>query len=219
MKWEPAALMVLLVALGLWLVWEPGDLDALARPNAELTRFVIGPVKGAIESKVEADGQTSYRILYRGGQTLPASGTFTRAQLGAVIGEAQLDTMTKGSNKLFRKLNITSWGGVAWVALGFLGQGMFASRWIVQWFISEKTKTSTIPASFWYMSFVSSMILFAYFVWRQDIVGVLGQTSGVVVYARNIRLIAKQRRREQNAAIAAAGVAQSDSPAGGGPKA
>ena len=200
MKWEPAALMVLLVALGLWLVWEPSDLDNLARPNSELTRFVIGPVKGAIESKLESDGQTTYRILYRGGEILPEAGTFTRQQIGAVVGEAQLESMTKGSNRLFRKLNITSWAGVAWVGLGFLGQGMFASRWLIQWFVSERSKVSTIPASFWYMSFVSSMMLFAYFVWRQDIVGVLGQTSGVVVYARNIRLIAKQRRREQNAA-------------------
>jgi lipid-A-disaccharide synthase-like uncharacterized protein len=39
-------------------------------------------------------------------------------------------------------------------------------------------------------------MLFIYFAWRQDPIGVLGQTSGVVIYARNIRLIQKRRRRE-----------------------
>jgi hypothetical protein len=53
-----------------------------------------------------------------------------------------------------------------------------------------------IPASFWWLSLFGGVALFAYFVWRQDFVGVLGQSSGIVIYARNIRLIYKRRRRE-----------------------
>jgi lipid-A-disaccharide synthase-like uncharacterized protein len=33
------------------------------------------------------------------------------------------------------------------------------------------------------------MLLLVYFVWRRDIVGIVGQTTGVFVYARNLVLI------------------------------
>ena len=36
--------------------------------------------------------------------------------------------------------------------IGFLGQGLFASRFIVQWVYSEKKGVSTIPIIFWYLS-------------------------------------------------------------------
>jgi lipid-A-disaccharide synthase-like uncharacterized protein len=44
---------------------------------------------------------------------------------------------------------------------------------------------------------VGGVFLFTYFVWRQDFVGVLGQSTGIVIYARNLRLISKQRRRAE----------------------
>ena len=47
-------------------------------------------------------------------------------------------------------------------------------------------------------------MLFTYFVWRQDFVGVLGQSTGVVIYARNIRLMYKQKRRARRDAERAA---------------
>jgi lipid-A-disaccharide synthase-like uncharacterized protein len=37
-------------------------------------------------------------------------------------------------------------------------------------------------------------LLALYFIWRLDLVGVLGQSSGIVIYARNIRLLYKQRK-------------------------
>ena len=36
--------------------------------------------------------------------------------------------------------------------IGFLGQGLFASRFIVQWIYSEKQGKSSIPVVFWYLS-------------------------------------------------------------------
>ena len=47
------------------------------------------------------------------------------------------------------------------------------------------------------VAIAASVAQIAYFAWRQDVVGVLGQCSGVVIYARNIRLIYKHRRRMQ----------------------
>jgi lipid-A-disaccharide synthase-like uncharacterized protein len=33
------------------------------------------------------------------------------------------------------------------------------------------------------------LMLFVYFIWRKDIVGIIGQSTGVFVYARNLLLI------------------------------
>ena len=52
---------------------------------------------------------------------------------------------------------------------------------------------SEVPVVFWWLSLAGGLLLFVYFVWRKDPIGVLGQSTGVAVYARNLRLIAKER--------------------------
>ena len=47
------------------------------------------------------------------------------------------------------------------MVIGFLGQGLFASRFIIQWIYSEKKGKSVIPIQFWYLS-IFILILFAY---------------------------------------------------------
>jgi lipid-A-disaccharide synthase-like uncharacterized protein len=98
-------------------------------------------------------------------------------------------------NLAFRLLNITGWGGLLWAGIGLLGQVAFSGRMLVQWLVSEKRRESVVPEVFWWLSLGGGVLLFAYFVWRQDFVGVLGQSSGVVIYARNIKLIRKRARR------------------------
>ncbi|MBK7404042.1 MAG: lipid-A-disaccharide synthase N-terminal domain-containing protein [Phycisphaerales bacterium] len=91
--------------------------------------------------------------------------------------------------------NITSWFNFGWVLLGLAGQGCFFGRMFAQWVKSEKERQSVVPAIFWWLSFFGGLFLFSYFVWRVDFVGVLGQSTGIVIYARNLRLIHKQNRR------------------------
>ena len=87
-----------------------------------------------------------------------------------------------------------------WVLFGFLGQAAFSARFLVQWIISEKKGGSTIPVVFWYLSLVGGVILFVYALYKQDLVFIVGQGSGVVVYLRNLILI--QRRKRGQAAPA-----------------
>lgn len=94
----------------------------------------------------------------------------------------------------FAPLNITSPIGVAWVALGLLGQVLFTGRMIVQWLTSERSKQSVVPVSFWWMSLTGATMLIIYFIWRQDIVGILGQATGWLIYVRNLVLIYKPRQ-------------------------
>ncbi len=86
-------------------------------------------------------------------------------------------------------LNITSPWGVAWVVLGLAGQVLFAGRMLVQWLVSEKHKRSVVPPVFWWMSLGGASMLLAYFLWRKDIVGVLGQCTGWLIYTRNLWMI------------------------------
>ena len=78
-----------------------------------------------------------------------------------------------------------------WIAIGFLGQGLFFGRWIVQWLASERSAKSKVPVSFWYLSLVGGMITLAYAIYRRDPVFIAGQSIGAIVYVRNLMLIAK----------------------------
>ena len=91
---------------------------------------------------------------------------------------------------------------IAWLTLGFVAQLMFASRFIVQWIASEKARRSIVPETFWYFSFLGGTLLFAYAIYRLDPVFMLGQGTGLLIYARNIQMI--WRTRAEDAASAAA---------------
>ena len=82
-----------------------------------------------------------------------------------------------------------------WLVVGFTGQALFTSRFIVQWIASERKKESVFPVAFWYLSLVGGTMLLAYAISRVDPVIILGQALGVVVYTRNLVLIHQQRMR------------------------
>jgi lipid-A-disaccharide synthase-like uncharacterized protein len=105
----------------------------------------------------------------------------------------------KETNFLFIIFNITSWINLLWVLLGIFGQVCFTGRMIVQWIISEKHQRSIVPVAFWWMSLGGASMLLLYFIWRKDIVGILGQSTGFVIYLRNLRLIYKEKRKSLTA--------------------
>jgi len=81
-----------------------------------------------------------------------------------------------------------------WLAVGFGGQAVFSMRFIVQWICSEKQRRSVIPLGFWYLSIIGSIVLFAYAVHRRDPVFSIGQAFGILVYARNLYFIHKEKQ-------------------------
>ena len=78
-----------------------------------------------------------------------------------------------------------------WLAIGFLGQGLFFGRWVVQWIASEKKAESQVPISFWYMSLIGGLITLAYAIYREAPVFIAGQSIGSIVYIRNLMLISR----------------------------
>ena len=84
---------------------------------------------------------------------------------------------------------------IIWVAVGFLGQGLFFGRWVIQWIASERKAESRVPVAFWYMSLVGGLITLAYAIYRRDPVFIAGQSIGALVYIRNLMLIYRQGPR------------------------
>ena len=96
---------------------------------------------------------------------------------------------------LFRWLAVESWGEFWWVVIGLTGQLAFTARFLVQWIASERERRSVVPLAFWYLSIAGGGILLAYAIYRRDPVFILGQSTGLLIYLRNLWLIHAERRR------------------------
>lgn len=76
-----------------------------------------------------------------------------------------------------------------WLSIGLLGQAMFSARFLVQWIASERRRQSIVPRAFWFFSIGGGLTMLAYAIYRRDPIFILGQSAGLVVYARNLWLI------------------------------
>jgi lipid-A-disaccharide synthase-like uncharacterized protein len=85
-----------------------------------------------------------------------------------------------------------------WVLFGFLGQAIFAARFIVQWIMSEKKRESYVPIAFWYLSICGGIVLLIYAIYKKDPVFMLGQASGLIVYVRNLMLIVNKKNSKRD---------------------
>jgi lipid-A-disaccharide synthase-like uncharacterized protein len=83
---------------------------------------------------------------------------------------------------------------LVWLAVGFTAQLMFSMRFILQWIASERARRSIVPEVFWYFSFAGGAMLLAYAIYRVDPVFILGQGTGLLIYARNIQFIWRTKR-------------------------
>jgi len=81
------------------------------------------------------------------------------------------------------------------LCIGFIGQGLFASRFIIQWIYSEKIGKSAIPIVFWYLSIFGGLGLLTYAIFRKDPVIITGQLFGIFIYLRNLILIYKKKSK------------------------
>lgn len=209
MKSGPVLAMVALLFVGMWLVLQP----SLARPRGQLVTR-IGAVEvlsvqrpvGAGDEAGEATagsatGPFEYQVVNRPDL---ADRWISGEEFQALLRQEWQDWQSRPAfeRAMLGFFNITSWTNFAWIAVGLAGQIAFFGRMLVQWVVSEKRRESVVPTLFWWLSLGGGVCLFAYFVWRVDFVGVLGQSTGIVIYARNLRLIKKQKRRAARRAAA-----------------
>jgi len=157
--------------------------------------YRLGQSTSAVQVQVYPAGTTSARIVEREGVVMyevrDADGAW-RPMQPADFAEAVWDehqSRPLGQRVMLRGLNISSTATVGWVLLGLAGQICFAGRMVVQWLASEKAKASVIPTAFWWMALAGASMLIVYFIWRKDVVGILGQATGWMIYTRNLYFI------------------------------
>lgn len=85
-----------------------------------------------------------------------------------------------------------------WLAVGFTGQALFSTRFLVQWLVSEQARKSVVPLAFWLFSLGGGATLLVYALYRRDPVFIVGQAGGLLIYTRNLMLIRNERRRKAN---------------------
>jgi lipid-A-disaccharide synthase-like uncharacterized protein len=83
-----------------------------------------------------------------------------------------------------------------WIAVGFLGQALFASRFFIQLFKSEMEGRSVIPVAFWYFSIGGGLItlVYSFHLGNAGLPFLIAQIGGLVVYGRNLWLIRREKR-------------------------
>jgi lipid-A-disaccharide synthase-like uncharacterized protein len=81
-----------------------------------------------------------------------------------------------------------------WLVLGFVAQGLFTARFLVQWLASERAGRSVVPLAFWLFSIGGGLLLLLYALYRRDPVFIAGQAFGVFVYLRNLYFVQRERK-------------------------
>lgn len=74
---------------------------------------------------------------------------------------------------------------------GSMGQIIFTLRFVYQWIYSKRKDESLLPIGFWIISLFGSLIIVSYAIYRRDPVLILGQSTGLLAYGRNIYLSRK----------------------------
>ena len=89
-------------------------------------------------------------------------------------------------------------GGITfWTVFGLTGNILFTSRFVVQWYASERLKQSVIPKNFWHLSLVGGVIQLIYALHLGAVPIILGYLLPPVIAARNLVLIARHGQPPQ----------------------
>ncbi len=72
--------------------------------------------------------------------------------------------------------------------VGFIAQGFFSCRMLIQWILSEKAKKVVSPDLYWVCSLVGSILLFVYGWLRNDFAIILGQLISFYIYIWNLNI-------------------------------
>ena len=84
-----------------------------------------------------------------------------------------------------------------WKTLGWLGNVVFFSRFLVQWFATEKRKQVVVPISFWWLSLFGSLLLLIYGLHQRDSVFIFAYLFTWIPYIRNIVIHYRQKAAQR----------------------
>jgi lipid-A-disaccharide synthase-like uncharacterized protein len=87
----------------------------------------------------------------------------------------------------------------AWMLVAFVGQGLWSTRFLVQWYCTERTGESHFPVAFWWFSLGGNALLLAYAIFLGDPVYIAGFVPGPIVQVRNLMLASRSRAEPSGA--------------------
>lgn len=92
-----------------------------------------------------------------------------------------------------------------WKIIGWLGNAVFFSRFLVQWYATERKRQVVVPPAFWWLSLAGSLLLLTYAIfYRRDSVFIFAYAFTWIPYIRNLMI----HRRHLAAHVACSQCAQ-----------
>ena len=85
-----------------------------------------------------------------------------------------------------------------WTVVGFTGNIMFSSRFILQWLSSEKRKKVVVPPYFWHLSFWGSLLNLFYAFHLDSAPIIFGVIALPFIYGRNLVLLHRSSAGEES---------------------
>jgi lipid-A-disaccharide synthase-like uncharacterized protein len=83
-----------------------------------------------------------------------------------------------------------------WKTVGWTGNVLFFSRFMVQWWATERSRKVVVPPVFWWLSLAGSSCLLAYGIHRRDSVFVFAYAFTWIPYLRNLVIGRRAARAE-----------------------
>ena len=87
-----------------------------------------------------------------------------------------------------------------WKGVGYAGTLIFFSRFLVQWYATEKRRQVVVPQAFWWLSLVGELLLFAYSVHQRDSVFIISYAFTWIPYIRNLMIHQRHKAAQSNCA-------------------
>ena len=81
-----------------------------------------------------------------------------------------------------------------WLIFGFIAQFIFFLRFILQWYLSEKSKKIVIPKLFWHLSILGSVLILIYSLHRKDPVFIVAGILQIIIFSRSLFIHQKSER-------------------------
>ncbi|MBC8095812.1 MAG: lipid-A-disaccharide synthase N-terminal domain-containing protein [Akkermansiaceae bacterium] len=73
-----------------------------------------------------------------------------------------------------------------WKVVGWGGNLAFSTRFLIQWYASEKSKRVVVPTVFWWLSLLGSLLFLIYSLHKQDSVFIYAYAFNWLPYIRNL---------------------------------
>ncbi len=86
-----------------------------------------------------------------------------------------------------------------WFGCSVIGQAFWSSRFVVQWWATERKSESHFPVAFWWLSLIGNVLLLSYSIHRRDAVLIAGFVPGPLVQVRNLMLSSRGSPRAESA--------------------